>query len=112
VPAEYTAEVRRLATEMGELAALVGGKSAGDGAEIGAAAHDFLNHAAYTLLAWCWWRTLAALPAAADPVWAEGKRAAARFYFERLVPRAAAHAAAVRAGAGGLMESSAEALLA
>ena len=112
VPAEYTAEVRRLATEMGELAALVGGKAARDGAEIGAAAHDFLNHAAYTLLGWCWWRTLAALPAAGDPAWLEGKRGAARFFFERLVPRAAAHAAAVRAGAGGLMETAPEALLA
>ncbi|MFM7067427.1 MAG: acyl-CoA dehydrogenase C-terminal domain-containing protein, partial [Gammaproteobacteria bacterium] len=86
--------------------------AARDGAEIGAAAHDFLNHAAYTILGWCLWRTLAALPAAGDSAWLEGKRGAARFFFERLVPRAAAHAAAVRAGAGGLMEAASEALLA
>jgi len=112
VPAGYTAEVERLGREMGELAALVGSKAAGDPAEVGAAAHDYLNHAALALLAWCWWRTLAALPAGADPAWAEGKRATARFFFERIVPRAAAHAAAVRAGAGGLMDVPAAALLA
>ena len=112
VPAEFTAEVRRLGQEMGELAALVGSRVPQDPAEVGAAAHDYLNHAAYTLLAWSWWRTLAALPADADGAWLEGKRATARFFFERLVPRAAAHAAAVRAGAGGLMDVSSAALLA
>ena len=112
MPAAYTGEVRRLAQELGELTAIVAAKAPADAAEIGAASHDYLNHAAYTLLAWSWWRTLAALPADADPEWAEGKRATARFFFERLVPRAAAHAAAVRAGAGSLMDVPAAALLA
>jgi hypothetical protein len=112
VPAAYTSEVRRLGKELGELTALVAGKASQDPAEIGAASHDYLNHAAYTLLAWCWWRTLAALPAGADAEWVAGKQATARFFFERLLPRAAAHAAAVRAGAGGLMDVPAAALMA
>jgi alkylation response protein AidB-like acyl-CoA dehydrogenase len=111
VPVAYTAEVRRLGQELGELTAMVAAKAPADAAEIGAASHDYLNHAAYTLLAWSWWRTLAALPADADPDWAAGKRATARFFFERLVPRAAAHAAAVRVGAGSLMDVPAAALL-
>jgi hypothetical protein len=111
VPAAYTAEVRRLGKELAELTAVVAAKAPQDPAEIGAASHDYLNYAAYTLLAWSWWRALAALPADADADWAEGKRAAARFFFERLVPRATAHAAAVRAGAGGLMDVPAAALL-
>ena len=111
VPAAYTAEVRRLGKELAELTAVVAAKAPQDPAEIGAASHDYLNHAAYTLLAWSWWRALAALPPGADADWAEGKRAAARFFFERLGPRATAHAAAVRAGAGGVMDVPAAALL-
>ena len=118
VPAAWTAAVHRLAQELGELTTVVAGRVTHDTAEVGAAAHDYLNHAAYTLLAWCWWRTVAALEQ--DPgiatneslVWTAGKHATARFFFERLLPRAAAHAAAVRAGAAGLMEVPAEALLA
>jgi alkylation response protein AidB-like acyl-CoA dehydrogenase len=118
VPAAWTAEVHRLAMELDELTTVVTGRAVHDAGEIGAAAHDYLNHAAYTLLAWCWWRTVAALespPASAvneSAAWAAGKRATAWFFFERLLPRAAAHAAAVRSGSASLMDVPAESLLA
>jgi hypothetical protein len=37
-----------------------------------------------------------------------GKRETARFYFERILPRTRAHAAAIRSGAGSLMGLNAE----
>lgn len=108
--APWTAEVRRLAAELADLTTLVVTRAAKDPAEIGAASQDYLNHAAYTLLAWCWWRSVVAAGKGADPDLAAAKRATARFYFERLVPRAAMHAAGVRAGAGSLMDVPAAAL--
>ena len=78
-----------------------------DPEELGAAAVDYLNFTGYVLYGWCWLRmaNVAAAALAAGPGergFYEGKLIAARFYFERLLPRAAAAAAAVRAGAGAL----------
>ena len=77
-----------------------------DPEELGAAAVDYLNRR-HGLDGWCWLRmakvAAAALAAGAgERGFYEGKLIAARFYFERLLPRAAAAAAAVRAGAAAL----------
>lgn len=89
------------------LTALVAGRAAGDPDEPGAVAFDYLMYAGYVLVGWCWLRMArvahAALAAgSAEAPYYEGKVAAARFYFEHLLPRALAHAAAVRAGATAL----------
>jgi hypothetical protein len=82
----------------------IAGRCEADADELGAAAHDFLMFSGYVCLAYWWARSVAALRTAAPtPAFADGKRATARFYFERLLPRAQAHAAAVAAGAPGLM---------
>lgn len=81
--------------------------------EVGAAASDYLQFSGYVCLGWC---LLASAGVAARRL-AEGapdadfyrtKIATAQHYFDRLLPRADAHAAAARAGAGGLMGLQAE----
>jgi alkylation response protein AidB-like acyl-CoA dehydrogenase len=93
-----------LVAEWAELTRLVGDRVAKDPEELGAAAVDYLNFAGYLLVGWCWLRMAAIADAklaagASERGFYEGKLIAARFYFERLLPRTAAFAAAVRAGA-------------
>lgn len=104
-----------LAKEWGELAMTLGGKASNDLQEVGAAAVDFLLYSGYATLAYCWGRI--ALTASAtleqgstDTDFLQGKLATARFYFARLLPRTAAHKAAIEAGPASLMEASAAAL--
>ena len=81
--------------------------------EAGAAATDYLAFAGYVCMGWCW---LASAGVAAkkldagggDPDFYKAKLTTARFYFDRLLPRVDAHAAAARAGAAGLMGLPAE----
>jgi hypothetical protein len=84
-----------------------------DREEVGAAASDYLQFSGYVCLGWCW---LAAAGVAAKRL-AEGagdadfynsKLVTARFFFDRLLPRVDAHAAAARAGSAGLMQLPAE----
>ena len=74
-----------------------------DEPEAGAAAWDYLQFSGYACLAWCWARMAKAAAERpevnADDTFYEAKLATGRFYFARLLPRAAAHAAAARAGA-------------
>jgi alkylation response protein AidB-like acyl-CoA dehydrogenase len=83
--------------------------------EVGAAAVDFLFYSGYLTLAFCWGRIAkAAVAGLADPdadtAYLQGKLATARFYFARMLPRAAAHRSAIEAGADTLMNPSAESL--
>jgi len=81
--------------------------------EVGAAAADYLAVAGYVCLGWCWLvsagvaaKKLAAGDAEAD--FYKAKLVTAKYYFDRILPRVDAHAAAARAGAAGLMELPAE----
>jgi alkylation response protein AidB-like acyl-CoA dehydrogenase len=87
--------------------------AAGNADEIGAAAVDYLQFSGYLCLGWCWLigAGIAARRSAATRVDADfygAKRATARHYFARMLPRADAHEAAARAGAEGLMTLPAE----
>jgi hypothetical protein len=81
--------------------------------EVGAAATDYLQVSGYVCLGWCW---LAAAGVAAKKIAAgdaeadfyRAKLVTAKFYFDRLLPRIDAHAAAARAGSDGLMTLPAE----
>jgi alkylation response protein AidB-like acyl-CoA dehydrogenase len=81
--------------------------------EAGAAATDYLQFAGYVCLAWC---LLASAGVAAKRLAAgaeekdfySAKLVTARFFFDRLLPRVDAHAAAARAGAAGIMTLPAE----
>ena len=83
--------------------------------EVAAAANDYLQFSGYVCLGWC---LLAAAGVAArrlgegvpDPDFYRAKLVTAAHYFDRILPRAEAHAAAARAGAEGLMSLSDEQL--
>jgi hypothetical protein len=81
--------------------------------EVGAAAVDYLAVAGYVCLGWCWLaaagvaaKKLAAGDAEAD--FYKAKIVTAKYYFDRILPRIDAHAAAARAGSAGIMGLPAE----
>jgi alkylation response protein AidB-like acyl-CoA dehydrogenase len=111
----WTARVQALMAQWGELTKLVAGRATQDPEELAAAATDYLNFAGHALVAWCWLRMANVAKRAldggtAERAFYEGKLAAAGFYFERILPRADAFAAAVRAGAASIPMLSAEQL--
>jgi len=80
------------------------GKSAIQNAdEIGAAAVDYLWYCGYISIAYFFAREVAALGAQHAAEFREAKQATAGFWFDRILPRTLAHAAAIRAGAASLM---------
>jgi alkylation response protein AidB-like acyl-CoA dehydrogenase len=96
------ARLTALGEEWGALSLAIGGRATADPDEIGAASVDYLFYSGYAVLAYFW--ALMAHRARGDDVVSAGKRATCRFYFERLLPRASAHKAAIEAGAGALMD--------
>lgn len=94
------------------LAAGLMGRAVEDLEEVGAAAVDFLFYSGYLTLAYCWGRIALtahrAEEGSEDAEYLEGKQAAARFFFARMLPRAEAHKMALEAGADTLMNSSAD----
>ncbi len=99
----YCAALEELASKWQALAVEVAQRSEGDADELGSAAYDFLMYSGYACLAYWWARSAVATDHAPTPAFAEAKQATARFYFERILPRAWAHADALRAGAPALM---------
>ena len=109
----WAAALQAQVEEWAQLTRLVGDRVAKDPEELGAVAVDYLHFAGYLLVGWCWLRigrvASARLAAGtAEKAFYEGKLAAGAFYFERLMPRTAAYAAGVRAGAGTLPTLTAE----
>ena len=107
------ARLTELSKELGELTMLVGAAAMNDPEEVGAASVDYLMYSGYLVLAWFWaqmaevaHRQLAA--GAGDPNFYNAKLQTARFYYERILPRTLAHAAAVRSGAANVMDMAAE----
>ena len=107
------ARLTGLSKELGELTMLVGAAAMNDPEEVGAASVDYLMYSGYLVLAWVWaqmaevaHRQLAA--GAGDPNFYTAKLQTARFYYERILPRTLAHAAAVRSGAANVMDMAAE----
>jgi alkylation response protein AidB-like acyl-CoA dehydrogenase len=106
-------ELGKRLEQLGKLTMELGAAAMKNREEVGAAAADYLAVAGYVCLGWCW---LAAAGVSAKKL-AEGsteadfyraKLVTAKYYFDRILPRVDAHAAAARAGAAGLMELSAE----
>jgi alkylation response protein AidB-like acyl-CoA dehydrogenase len=105
--APWAAAVKTGVEEWAALTRLVGDRVAKNPEELGAAAVDYLNFAGYVLVAWCWLKSAAVAEArlasgTSERAFYEGKLAAARLYFERLLPRIQGYAEAVRAGAATL----------
>ena len=103
--AEFVGPLGKLAQQWGEITQRVGVAAAGNPEELGAAAVDYLFYSGYVTLAFCWARSVAAADAGArGDTFKQAKRATARFYFQRILPRTEAHAAMLRAGAASLMD--------
>lgn len=106
------ATLKEYADEWRGLADLLMEKALQDLEEVGAGAVDFLFYSGYLTLAYCWGRIAltASRPqeGAEEAEYLQGKQAAARFYFARMLPRARAHKTAIEAGAATLMSSSTE----
>jgi len=105
--AEFIDPLRALVAEWEALGRGIAARAAADPEEVGAASYDFLMYSGYAALAYWWARSVAA-SASGAPGFAEAKRATARFYYARLLPRTRQHKAAIEAGAGPLMSLPAE----
>ncbi|HET6435518.1 MAG TPA: acyl-CoA dehydrogenase C-terminal domain-containing protein [Xanthomonadaceae bacterium] len=88
----------------------IGRRAAANPEEVGAASYDYLMLSGYVTLAYWWARSVAAAEASSLPAaFKAGKRETARFYYGRILPRIAAHRAAIESGAATLMALDAEA---
>jgi alkylation response protein AidB-like acyl-CoA dehydrogenase len=106
--AEFIPVLTQLAGQWQELTVHVGKASMANPEELGAASVDYLFYSGYVALAYF----SAKLVAHARPhgdAFLKNKLDTARFYFTRILPRAAAHASAIRAGAATLMSMDEEA---
>jgi alkylation response protein AidB-like acyl-CoA dehydrogenase len=104
----YIAPLAAMVREWGDLTQFVAAKASESPDEPGAAAVDYLQFSGYLCLAWCWARMAATAQAklaasSGEADFYRAKLATATFYFERLLPRARAHADALRSGAGNVM---------
>lgn len=93
-----------LVKQWDELTLDIGRRAATNPDEMGAAAVDYLFYAGYLAMAYFWAREVAALNPQHNAEFAQAKRATARFYFARILPRADMHRAAILAGAPSLMD--------
>jgi alkylation response protein AidB-like acyl-CoA dehydrogenase len=110
---EFVTRLAGLLKEWSEATEAIARRSARDPDETGAASMDYLQLSGYLCLAWCWARMAAVSTAALKAGQAGGgfhqaKLATARFFFQRILPRAEAHLDAIAAGARPLMELPAE----
>ncbi|MBK6435724.1 MAG: acyl-CoA dehydrogenase C-terminal domain-containing protein [Rhodanobacteraceae bacterium] len=100
--AEFIPVLTQLAQQWQELTLHVGKASMANPEELGAASVDYLFYSGYVAMAYF----SASLVAHARPhgdAFLKNKLDTARFYFTRILPRASAHALAIRAGAATLM---------
>jgi alkylation response protein AidB-like acyl-CoA dehydrogenase len=112
---EFIDELSRLNKEWGEMTMNIGTRAMENPEEVGAASVDYLMYSGYVVLAYIWARMaevsinkLAAGEGYAD--FYQAKLNTARFYYQRMLPRTLAHAAAINNGADSLMATSAEAM--
>ena len=100
--AEFIPVLTQLAQQWQELTLHVGKANLANPEELGAAAVDYLFYSGYVALAYFSARLVASARPHGD-AFLKNKLDTARFYFTRILPRTASHAAAVRAGAATLM---------
>jgi alkylation response protein AidB-like acyl-CoA dehydrogenase len=106
--AEFIAPLAALNKEWGELAMHVGLAAMNNPEEVGAASVDFLMFSGLVTFGYWWARAAAvSLPKADQPFYG-AKVKTARFYFQRILPRTQAHAAALKTGANNLLDLDAD----
>jgi alkylation response protein AidB-like acyl-CoA dehydrogenase len=103
--AEFVGPLAKAAQEWGALTLDLGKLAAANPEEMGAAAYDYLFYSGYIALAYFWVRSVVAADASKhSPDFRNAKRQTARFYYARILPRIHTHAAAMRSGAGNLLD--------
>ncbi|MFA5684169.1 MAG: acyl-CoA dehydrogenase C-terminal domain-containing protein [Lysobacteraceae bacterium] len=102
--AEFVAPLAQAAQDWQKLTLEIGKRTMENPEELGAASVDYLFHSGYVTLAY-WWARSVETAERSEPgsAFARAKRETARFYFQRILPRTQAHAAAILSGAGTLM---------
>ena len=108
--AEFLDPLASCAADLAALTAEIGARATKNPDEVGAAAADYLRVVGHCALGY-WWARMAHVAlqkADSGDRFYEAKLATARFYFARLLPEAAYHSRAARAGAGPLMALDAE----
>ncbi|GAB2998082.1 acyl-CoA dehydrogenase [Arenimonas maotaiensis] len=105
---EFSARLKDTAALWAAVTREIGGAAAADPDAVGAASVDYLFLSAYACLAYWWAESARVAQASGDAALAKAKLETARFYFDRILPRAAQHAAAIRGGSASLMALDAE----
>jgi len=106
--AEFIGELARLNKEWGEMTMEIGAKAMENTEEVGAAAYDYLMYSGYVVFAYIWARIAAAsqrklAAGEGQQSFYQAKLDTARYYYQRMLPRTLAHAAAIRNGGASLM---------
>jgi alkylation response protein AidB-like acyl-CoA dehydrogenase len=99
--------MQALNKEWGEITMQVGEKTMTNPDELGAASVDYLMYSGYVILGYLWMQMANVsqekiAEGSNDPIY-KSKIATAQFYFERILPRAQVHKAAIQAGAASTM---------
>ncbi len=100
---EFSARLKETAALWAAVTREIGGAAGGDPDAVGAASVDYLFLSAYACLAYWWAESARVARASGDANLAKAKTETARFYFDRILPRVAQHAAAIRGGSANLM---------
>ena len=104
VMGEFIGAMAQIAKEWQAITMEVGKRGAQNPDEIGAAAFDYLWYTGYLAMAYWWARSVAAVHKSEHgDAYKAAKLETARFYFQRILPRAVAHGAAIRSGARTLL---------
>ncbi|TLX57926.1 acyl-CoA dehydrogenase [Stutzerimonas nosocomialis] len=113
---ELKGQVQRLAElnqDLGAITARIGMAAMKNADEVGAASVDYLMYCGYLVLGYFWLRMAVVAQAKlqageGDAAFYQSKIVTAEFYFSRLLPRTAAHRAAIEAGSETLMKLAAD----
>ena len=100
---EFTARLRDTAMLWQAVTGEIAAAAVSDPDAPGACSVDYLFLSAYACLAYWWAESVRVADASGDAGRAASKRETARFYFARILPRAAMHASCIRSGSGTLM---------
>ncbi|RJG08933.1 acyl-CoA dehydrogenase [Pseudomonas cavernicola] len=107
-PAELSRPLLEQVNAWREVSAWLQERCGADANLVGASAFDYLMLAGYTLLGYLWLRAAcqaeqALASGSAEADFYQGKRETARFYLQRLLPRAALHRTLIESGSANLM---------
>ncbi|HZP64790.1 MAG TPA: acyl-CoA dehydrogenase C-terminal domain-containing protein [Rudaea sp.] len=102
--ADFIVPLATATKEWADLTQEIGRRALANPEEVGISAVDYLFYSGYVALAYFWARSVAAAESSAQPAdFKSAKRATARFYFARLLPRTLTHLAVLRSGGDSLM---------